>query len=56
MKFQATARGEWPTGIHWDPGEIRIVPADYPGADAEPPKWLRPLKKTTRKKTATKKD
>ena len=54
MKFQATARGEWPTGIYWDPGEIRTVPSDYPGDDGEPPAWLKPLKKT-KKKTATKK-
>ncbi len=53
MKFQATARGEWPTGIYWSPGEVRTIPSDYPGADGDHPKWLKPVKT---KKKATKKD
>ena len=55
MKFQATAVGEWPNGIHWSPGEIRTCPDDYPGVDGDPPTWLKTLKKT-KKKTATTKD
>ena len=53
MTYQATARGEWPVGLYWDPGEIREVPPSWPGADSEPPEWLKPLKKTKKK---TKKD
>ena len=44
---------EWPRGIHWSPGEVRQIPADYPGADGDPPEWLeevKPAKPRGRKK------
>jgi hypothetical protein len=31
--------GEWPVGVHWRPGEVRVIPPDYP-RDGEPPPGL----------------
>ena len=48
MKLTSTRRGEWPTGVHWTPGESREV--DVPKG-VEVPGWLTPAKA---KKRATK--
>ena len=37
MKLRSEATGEWPTGLHWTPGEVRDVSVPK-GADV--PSWL----------------
>lgn len=32
--------GTWPEGIHWTLGELRTIPAHYPGGDTDPPAGL----------------
>lgn len=41
MWFTSSGTGEWPTGIHWTPGERKFVPDDYP-KEGEPPAFLTP--------------
>ena len=53
MKYQATARGEWPTGVHWSPGEIRDLDG-WPGADGDPPPWLKRAKAKAKAKPKAK--
>ena len=51
MEYQATARGEWPNGVHWTAGEVRDIEAP----EGEPvPAFIKPAKKT--KKAAKAKD
>ena len=38
LTLSSTAVGEWPTGVHWTPGETREL--DLVGAT--PPAWLSP--------------
>lgn len=40
LRYRATAAGEWPSGIHWSPGEERTLPDGYPVPDDGPPAWL----------------
>lgn len=42
MTYRATQPGEWPTGVHWTPGEVRRLPDGYPVA-GDPPAWLEPV-------------
>lgn len=42
LVWRARASGEWPTGIHWTPGEVRAIPPGYPIAEP-PPEWLAPF-------------
>ena len=39
MTLRALTAGEWPTGIHWTPGEVRRLPDGYP-VPGDPPAWL----------------
>ena len=32
--------GQWPTGIHWSPGETRELPVGYPVPPEDPPRGL----------------
>lgn len=54
MKYEATSAcpvgAEWPRGIHWSAGEVRDVPAEWPGSDETPPAWLKPEKRRSRRK------
>jgi|TARA_Y100000310_G_scaffold27021_2_gene25717 hypothetical protein len=54
VRLVASARGEWPPGIHWTAGESRDVPTDYPGADGDRPAWLKVAKKAKKKTKTTK--
>ena len=38
-RYASVGSGEWPTGIHWTPGEQRDVPDDYPRTEPAP-SWL----------------
>lgn len=42
LVWRAAGRGEWPTGIHWSPGEVRAIPPGYPITEP-PPEWLSPF-------------
>jgi len=53
-RFRARARGEWPEGVHWSPGEERDVPADWPGADGTPPAWLEEVPSRRRRRREVK--
>ncbi len=55
MKYKATASGEWPTGVHWSPGETREL-GEWPGADGDPPPWLKPVKAKGKAKAKAKAD
>ena len=50
MKYTATQRGTFPTGVHWTAGESRDL--DLPEGVA-PPAWLTKAKTTKPKKKAT---
>ncbi len=39
LTWTSSARGEWPTGVHWSPGETRTLPPGYP-VDEPPPAWI----------------
>ncbi len=41
MKLVSSSVGEWPTGTHWTPGEVRDIAV---AKDAEVPGWLQPAK------------
>lgn len=41
----ASFTGEWPVGVHWQPGEERVIPASYPRV-GDPPAGLEPVKPT----------
>jgi hypothetical protein len=51
VKLKSTRRGEWPTGVHWTPGEVRDIEVPE-GADV--PAWL--VKPKAKKAKAKKKD
>ena len=39
MRMRSVAIGEWPTGVHWSPGEEREI---TPAPGEAPPGWLLP--------------
>ena len=43
MRLRASARGVWPSGIHWTEGEERVLPAGYPTPESLPD-FLEPVK------------
>lgn len=53
MTYQSTAYGEFPTGVHWTPGEIRDIEAK----PEDVPAWLKPYTPTppAKQKRGTKK-
>jgi hypothetical protein len=53
MKLKAERTAEWPTGLHWTPGEIRDVQV---AEGTEIPAWLVVVKATKAKKAAPKPD
>lgn len=40
MRWRALGAGEWPRGVHWTVGEVRVLPIGYPGTDEPCPAWL----------------
>lgn len=49
MKYRATAHGEYPTGLYWEPDLEREIPVGVPFDPKSCPDWLVPVDEAAEK-------